>query len=134
MAYDTEELIKIALEAITKHHLTDIEAISAFMAIDKCTYYKHKLNENNVIKDAIFKEKSRIKQTLKGKWFKSDNSTLQIALYKLIGSEEECHRLNGSKVEQKIDHTGSVPLIQVIMPEGKPVNEEDIEKMLEKED
>lgn len=103
MAYKTEELKETALIAITKHHLTDIEAISAFIGISKQTFYDHQLDESDDIKTAVFNEKSRIKQTLKGKWFKSDNPTLQIALYKLIGSEDECHRLNGSKTEQKID-------------------------------
>lgn len=37
------------------------------------------------------------------KWFKSENPTLQIGLMKLISTEEEAHRLNGTS--QKIDHT-----------------------------
>ena len=113
MAYKTEELKETALIAITKHHLTDIEAISAFMGIANKTFYEHKLQESQPIKEAIFKEKSVIKQTLKAKWFGSENATLQIALYKLLGSEEECHKLNGTKSEYKLDYKENTSLLML---------------------
>ena len=40
---------------------------------------------------------------MRKKWGDSDHPTLQVALYKIISSDEEAHRLNGSR--QEIDHT-----------------------------
>ena len=37
------------------------------------------------------------------KWYKSDAPALQIALMKIISTDEEAHRLNGSKQEVKTD-------------------------------
>ena len=53
------------------------------------------------IKDIINKNRVEIKTAMRSKWFKSDNATLQVALMKLICTDEEAHRLNGSKQEIK---------------------------------
>jgi hypothetical protein len=40
---------------------------------------------------------------MRSKWYKSDAPALQIALMKIISTDEEAHRLNGSKQEIKND-------------------------------
>jgi len=97
MAYKTEELKELALQSIREHKLHYIEDISAFIGIGKDSFYNHKLDEDDEIKEAIRKNKITLKQRLRTKWEDSDKPALQLALYKLIGSEEEAHRLNGSK-------------------------------------
>lgn len=108
MAYETKELKKRALKAIVNDNCVFIEDVCVFMGIDKTTFYAHKLHESNDIKSAILKNKITVKSELRRQWYESDNATLKLALYKLIGTQEEAHRLNGSKQEIKteiVDHT-----------------------------
>jgi len=113
MAYDTDELKQRALEVIKKHNLSVIEDIVVYIGINKSTFYTHKLHENDDIRDAVWKNKQFMKQTLREKWFKSDNATLQTNLMKLIGTYEEYQRLSNSKQEINLGGQKDNPL-QVI--------------------
>lgn len=106
MAYNTERLEKEALEAIKKHNLFFIEDVVAMLPCSKPTFYEHKLNESNDIKDALEKNKIDAKVSMRKKWQESDAPALQIGLMKLIGTEDEAHRLNGTKQEHK--HSGQL--------------------------
>jgi len=105
MAYKTEELEKKSLEAIDKHKLFFIEDVVAFLPCTKPTFYEHKLNESNAIKEALEKNKVEIKTSMRSKWYKSENPTLQMGLYKLIGTLEEAERLGTT-----LKHTGGMDL------------------------
>ena len=94
MAYKTEELEKQALEAIEKHKLFFIEDIVSYLPCNKTTFYEHKLNESNDIKEALLKVKTDIKVSMRSKWYKSENATLQMGLMKLIASDDERKRLS----------------------------------------
>ena len=92
-----------------------IDQVVSFLPIVKSTFYDYfpvGSNESNSIKEILDKNKVEVKSAMYNKWFKSDNATLQIALMKLIASEEEAHRLNGTNM--KVDATYS---------ERKPINE-----------
>lgn len=94
MAYKTEELLSKALEAIEKHKLFFIEDIIAFLPCAKPTFYEHFPNESDNYKrmfEALEKNRTEIKTSLRSKWYKSNSAPLQLALYKLIASPEE-HR------------------------------------------
>lgn len=99
MAYKINELINKSVDVIVKHKLFFIEDVVSFLPCDKTTFYKHKLHENNAIKEALEKNKVEIKVSLRSKWYNSDNATTQIALYKLIATEEENSRINSQKTE-----------------------------------
>lgn len=113
MAYKTAELEKKSLEAIEKHKLFFIEDIVAYLPCSKKTFYEHKLHELHTIKDALEKNKVEIKTSMRSKWYKSDNPTLQMGLYKLIGTEQEAERLGTT-----LKHQGSMDL-SVIFNEVK---------------
>jgi len=102
MAYDTEELKENSLHEIKKHNLVFIEDVCVYIGITKATFYAHKLAKDEDILEALRANKVKTKHSMRAKWYNSENATLQLAFYKLIGTEEECHRLNGSKTEQKI--------------------------------
>lgn len=104
MAYSKVKLEKQATEAITKYKLVFDDEVIAYLPCSKTTYYAYKLNESNSIKEALTLNRIQIKGGLRKKWYDSDNATAQIALYKLIGSDDEAERLNGSK--QKHEVTG----------------------------
>lgn len=104
VAYSKSKLQKQALEAIRKYRLVFDDEVIAYLPCGKSTYYVHNLHESDDIKSELEKNRIMMKGGLRKKWYESDNTTTQIALYKLIGSEEESDRLNGSR--QKLEHTG----------------------------
>jgi hypothetical protein len=105
MAYKTVDLEKKSLEVIEKHKLFFIEDVVAFLPCTKPTFYEHKLNESNAIKEALEKNKVEIKTSMRSKWYKSENPTLQMGLYKLIGTPEEAERLGTT-----LKHLGNVDI------------------------
>lgn len=106
MAYKKKELEKLALAAIeADEHIVSFDDVIAELPCSQKTFFNHKLHELHSLKEALGENKVKIKKSLRKKWKDSDNATVQIALYKLIGSEEEAERLNGTR--QKIDATVS---------------------------
>jgi len=105
MAYDKDKIYKQALEQIKKHNLYFIEDVVAYLPISKPTFYdyfKVDSNEFNDIKEALDNNRVNTKVKMRKKWEESDNPTLQIGLMKLISTDEEAHRLNGTKQEHKL--------------------------------
>lgn len=113
MAYSKKELVERSLELIKKYKLYTHDAVVGLLGISKETYYKYKLNQDVAIRESMWRQKETLKAALRKKWFESDNATVQVALYKLLGTEDECHRLNGSKQQHDIT-SGGIPLAPVI--------------------
>ena len=108
VAYDKDKLYKQALDVAEKKKCFFIEQLVSFMPCAKATFYdyfKIDSNELNTIKEILEKNRIEVKSSMYKKWFDSENPTLQVALMKLIATEKEAHRLNGSS--QKIDHASS---------------------------
>lgn len=106
MAYKTEDLKKKALSATKKHKLMFIEHIVAYLPCSKETFYNHKLHESDDIKKAIEINRVGRKSKMLSNWIDSDSNALQIAAMKMIGTDEEAHRLSGTRTE--IKHKGSI--------------------------
>ena len=105
MATKKETYEKEIIEVIKKNNLFIIQDIFAFYTgIKSAQFYNLELEKSESIKKAIDDNKIKTKQSMKNKWYKSDNPTLQVCLMKLIGTEEEAHRLNGTK--QEFSHKG----------------------------
>jgi hypothetical protein len=94
MAYKTEELERLSLEAINKHKLFFIEDIVAYLPCDKKTFYNHNLHELPSIKEALTEVKVNLKVNMRSKWYRSENPTLQLALMKLVSTDEELRKLS----------------------------------------
>lgn len=128
MAYKKQDMIDQAVKAIEEHELIFIEEIFAFVPYSKATFYDKKLDESDTLKKAITESKIKTKSHLRKQWRKSDNPTLQIALYKLIGSDEEAEKLNGTR--QKVEHTGQIStdhrLEIEFIPLGRPIATDDV--------
>lgn len=104
MAYDRKKIFEQAKEAIEKYKLFFIEDVVAWLPCGKPTFYEFfplESNEMNEIKELLEKNKIEIKSALRSKWFKGNNPLTQMALYKLIGTEEEYHRIASTKTENK---------------------------------
>ena len=108
MAYDKDKLEKQALDAIEKHKLFFIQDIIAYLPCSSSTFYDYELEKSETIKEALTKVKTDIKVSMRSKWYKSDNATLQMGLMKLISTNEERKRLS----QTHIDHTSKGENIQ----------------------
>ena len=121
MSYDTNELEQEALDAIDKYKLFFIEDVVAYVSCSRATFYNHGLDKLDTIKDALSKNKINIKVSMRNKWYKSESATLQVALMKMIATDDEAHRLNGSR--QEIRHQGAVPVGKMSEEAKKQIDE-----------
>lgn len=102
--YNTEEIKEQALSAIKEHKLMFMEHVIAYLPCSKTYFYDNKLNETDSIKRAIEENRTSKKVALLNNWIKETSApVLQIAAMKMISSDEEAHRLNGTKREIKHD-------------------------------
>ena len=115
MAYDKDKLLKEALDKAEEKNCFFIEQLVSFMPCDRSTFYRLfdiKSDEYNTINEVLDKNKVLIKSQMYNKWFDSDNATLQIALMKLIATDAEAHRINGSKSEVKLEGDVNIQIMQ----------------------
>lgn len=104
MAYNRVKIYQQALDLIEKKKLFFIEDVVTLLPISKPTFYEFfeiDSNELNTIKELLDKNKIEIKNGLRNKWYNGNNPLTQMALYKLIGTEEEYHRIASTKTENK---------------------------------
>jgi hypothetical protein len=96
MAYDRNELETMAIEAIKKNKLFFIQDVIAYLPCTSSTFYNIGLEKSETIKEALLEVKTNIKVSMRSKWYMSEQPTLQLALMKLISSEEELRKLSMS--------------------------------------
>ena len=94
MAYDKNKLEKEAIKAIEKNKLFFNADVVAYLPCSERTFYDLKLHESQSIKEALTKVKTDIKVSMRSKWYKSENATLQMGLMKLISTDEELRKLS----------------------------------------
>lgn len=106
MAYDRKKILKDAIELIEKHHLVFIDDVVSLLPISASTFYEWfpaKSDELETVKKALEKNRVSMKANMRKKWYQSENATLQVALMKLIATDDEAARLSGTPREQKQD-------------------------------
>lgn len=104
MAYDRIKIYNQALDLIEKKKLFFIEDVVTLLPISKKSFYEWypiDSDECNTIKELLDKNKIEVKNGLRNKWYNGNNPLTQMALYKLIGTEEEYHRIASTKTENK---------------------------------
>ena len=105
------EIYKQAIEMAEKKKCFFIDQLVSFLPIARTSFYEYfpiDSDRMNTIKGILDKNKVEVKSAMYNKWFKSDNATLQIALMKLIASEEEAHRLNGTNMKVESNNTTTI--------------------------
>lgn len=105
MAYDRDQKYKEAVRYIKEESLYFISDVIAYLGIATSTFYEwwpDASEESNNIKTLLDSNRASAKVSMRKKWIDSDNATLQVALMKLIATDEEAHRLNGTKQEHKL--------------------------------
>ena len=109
MAYDKLEIFKKAKEVTVKNKLFFIEDIVAFLPIVKKTFYEYfplESNELNELKELLQTNRVELKVSMRSKWFKSNAPALQMALMKLICTDEERKKLAMTYTETDITTNG----------------------------
>lgn len=97
MAYNRKKIYQQAKDLIIKHKLFFIEDVVAYLPISKPTFYEFfqvGSNEFNELKDLLEEQRITVKVSMRSKWYKSDNATLQLSLMKLICTDEERKKLS----------------------------------------
>ena len=129
MAYDKQKIYEQALVAIEENKLFFVEDVISYLPCAKATFYDFfpiNSDELNTIKDMLEKNKTAIKVSMRAKWYKSDNPSLQIALMKMIATDDEAHRLNGSRFVGDVT-SGGEPIQTVMINLGNGINPEQID-------
>lgn len=99
MAYDKSKIEKKAIKLAKENHLiTDFTALASHLEPTLKTLYNWKFHELQDLKDAFESNRVLTKLKLREKWFNSTNATLNIALYKLLATEEERRILSDSEI------------------------------------
>ena len=102
MAYDKQKIFEQAKEMIVKHKLFFIEDIVAFLPISKTTFYDYfpiDSNEANELKGLLETNRVELKVSMRSKWYKSNAPALQMALMKLICTDEERRKLSMTQTD-----------------------------------
>jgi len=103
MAYNTQTLFNKAKKIIQKNPmLIYVEELAAELGISRECFYDHFPNDSDksdTLKDLLQENKTKTKRGLRTKWIKANNATTEIALYKLLATDEEKAALNNSKLE-----------------------------------
>lgn len=114
MAYDKEEILKLALEAIDKEDCVTIDELVMCLPIDRSTFYLWDFDKLDIIKNAITEKKVALKKSMRKKWRGSDNATLQIAEFRLMATDEEREAISVTTVKQDTNLTvQGKPTIQI---------------------
>jgi len=106
MAYDKKKILKDSFELIEKHHLIFMSDVIGLLPISEKTFYtlfNSDSQELQELKNILDKNRISMKSNMRKKWYQSDNATLQVALMKLIATDDEAARLSGTPREQKQD-------------------------------
>lgn len=103
MAYDKKELFDKTIAIIRENKFYFIEDVISKLPCAKPTFYDHfkiDSHEMNIIKEELELNKVNLKSSMRKKWYDSDNATLQIALMKLVSTDEERKRISNTYIDK----------------------------------
>ena len=94
MAYDRIKIYDQAKEVIVKNKLFFIDDIVAFLPISRSTFYEWGFDKSDELKGLLETNRTELKVSMRSKWYKSNAPALQMALMKLIATDEELRKLS----------------------------------------
>ena len=92
MAYDRVKIFEQAKEMIVKHKLFFVDDIVAFLPCSKSSFYEFYpdgSDELDELKGLLEINRTTLKVSMRSKWYTSNAPALQMALMKLICTDEE---------------------------------------------
>lgn len=97
--FDYEKLKKKALRILEKkkdvYFFSDL-AIELGMSRQYLYERGFSPDKDDALKEALENNKKFVKRGLRAKWYKNDNATTQVALYKLLADDDELKRLKSN--------------------------------------
>jgi len=96
MAYDREKIEQQLLDVIeSDNHITTFEDAASHVEPSRQTLYNWDFDKLDSLKSAIAENKTTVKRNLRKQWATENASaTLQLALYKLLSTENELKALS----------------------------------------
>jgi len=94
MAYDKEQILELAKEAIIENDLVFITEVISYLPIVSSTFYLWEMEKSEILKELLIKNAVNLKVELRSKWRKSDAPALQLALMKLVSTPDELKKLS----------------------------------------
>lgn len=89
---------KECFDLVIQNNIVFIDEIFIYSEVLPSVFFEMKLNESKRIKDAIDINRAKLKRDLRLKWLDSTNGTMNVALYKLICTDDEKRSLSSSSV------------------------------------
>ena len=108
MAYDRKKIFEQAKEVIVKHKLFFVDDMVAFLPCATSTFYDFfpaNSEELEELKELLNQNRTELKVSMRSKWYKSNAPALQMALMKLICTDEERKKLAMQYSENENNHT-----------------------------
>jgi hypothetical protein len=129
MAYNTEELYKMALKIIKEKKLRTIEDLISYMPCDRSTWYNHfgkKLDKSDTIKKELEQNKVAFKERLVNMWTSLTHTSpaTQIFLYKLCANKEEKEAIYDTSIKASIEPPKHEITLNLIKDDEKKLIEE----------
>ena len=78
--YTNEDLEKLSVDAIEKNKLFFIQDLIAYLPIGSSQFYNRNLEKSESIKEAMNNMRTIVKVSMRSKWYKSTNATLQMGI------------------------------------------------------
>jgi len=108
MAYNTEELYKMALKIIKEKKVRTIEDLVSYMPCERASFYDHfptKSDKSDTIKKELEQNKVAFKERLVNMWTSLSHTSpaTQIFLYKLCANKEEKEAIYDTSIKAKIE-------------------------------
>lgn len=97
LGFSTEQLQKQFLDQIEKNNYFFHSDIWQGYPMSSRTYYDHFPKDSpqwQVIDQALMANRQKTKVGIRAKWYRSEGATQSLALYKLIGTDEERKKLS----------------------------------------
>ena len=97
MAYDKVGLFNQAKRVTQENNLFFVDDIIAYLPCSKSTFYEFYpdgSDELDELKGILESNRVTLKVSMRSKWFKSENPTLQVSLMKLICTDDERKKLS----------------------------------------
>jgi len=94
--FNKTTLTELSLTAIKQHCLVFFCEIPHFLPCSERTLYNYRLQDLQVIKDALEANKLEVKRELRSKMRESNHPLHSVMLYKLLADENELRRLSSN--------------------------------------
>ena len=96
-----EKMIQTVLRLVEENNLFNFHEVAQFLDTTVRELRKMGVVDDVDIRDQLEANREKMKASMRRKWYKSDNPSMQMNLYKLLATPEEWFRLAGSSFPEQ---------------------------------